>query len=181
MDFVPNSGGGGKFRGGLAIQRGYELLDDQASVSVRSDRRAHLPAGSAGGLPGSPSLTYLVKDTGSQLLPVMPMETLIVSKGDRILHIAAGGGGYGDPLERDPTAVLEDVLDDRMDNGMAREVYGVVISTGTPEIDATDTRGLRAALRSTSQVERLQRQFEQFARRNNLPEADVTGRHDPTA
>ena len=179
--FVPNSGGGGKFRGGMAMQRGYELLDDQASVSVRSDRRAHLPAGSAGGLPGSPSLTYLVKDTGSQLLPVMPMETLIVSRGDQLLHIAAGGGGYGDPLERNPTAVLEDVLDDRMDIGMAREVYGVVISSGTPEIDASATRGLRAELRSTSQGERLQRQLEQFARRNNLPEADVTGRQDPTA
>jgi N-methylhydantoinase B len=174
--FVPNSGGGGKFRGGLAIQRGYELLDDQASVSVRSDRRAHLPAGSAGGLPGSPSLTYLTRDSGSQLLPVMPMETLLVSKGDKLVHIAAGGGGYGDPLERDPTAVLDDVLDDKIDVGMAREVYGVVIASGTCEIDKQATRRLRAELRSMSQGDRLRRQFTQFARRNGLPETDVTGR-----
>ena len=116
----------------------------------------------------------------SQLLPVMPMETLIVTKGDQLLHIAAGGGGYGDPLERDPTAVLDDVLDDKIDIGMAREVYGVAILSGTAEVDTNATCRLRAELRSTSQAERLQRQLTQFTRRNNLPEADATGRRGPT-
>lgn len=175
--FVPNSGGGGKHRGGLAIQRGYELLADEASASVRSDRRSHLPAGSAGGLPGTPSLTYLVTKSGTQLLPVMPMETISLMKGSIIYHIAAGGGGYGDPLERAPMAVVNDLLDQKLDIAMAREIYGVIMSSEAGGFDPIATQQLRVKLRSLSLSDRLILQLRLFEAANKLPAGDAVGKH----
>ena len=61
------------------------------------------------------------------------------------MHVQPGGGGYGDPLEREPDAVLQDVLDDRCDAAYARAVYGVCIESSQVDVRATDA--LRGSMR----------------------------------
>src|SRR5262249_35467169 len=135
---VTNSGGAGRRRGGMAITRSYRVLAEHAALTLRSDRRSHLPPGLFGGCPGSPSLNILEQAGEPKLLPVMPMQTLALQKGDLFIHVAPGAAGYGNPLERDPDTVAEDVLDGRFTGTFAREVYGVVIgSDGRPDQSAT--------------------------------------------
>ncbi|HVC35290.1 MAG TPA: hydantoinase B/oxoprolinase family protein, partial [Chloroflexota bacterium] len=98
----PDSGGAGRFRGGLGLVREFELLADEASLTMRSDRRTHRPYGLFGGQPGSPSTNILNPGPDQRILPTLPMESVALRKGDVFRHVLAGGGGYGDPLERDP-------------------------------------------------------------------------------
>ncbi|MDQ3810524.1 MAG: hydantoinase B/oxoprolinase family protein [Chloroflexota bacterium] len=147
--FVTDSGGAGRFRGGLALTREYELLAEEATMTIRTDRRAHPPYGLAGGRPGSPSLTEINPDgQGRRVLPVLPMEGVQLRKGDIIRHIQAGGGGYGDPLDRDPVAVLNDVLDEKLTTAYADRHYGVIIDPITGMLDRVATDRARAARRS---------------------------------
>ena len=74
----------------------------------------------------------------------MPMHAFTLAQGDRFTHVSAGGGGFGDPFERDPAAVLEDVLDGKVSVAAARERYGVVIADGGVDVEATrELRGGR--------------------------------------
>jgi N-methylhydantoinase B len=112
---VPDSGGAGKFRGGLAYERAYELLADEAVLTVRSDRRDHRPWGYAGGEPGAPSSNVVRSESGGErVLPTMPMQAVTLRRGDVFHHVSAGGGGYGDPADRDPELVRQDVLDGKV-------------------------------------------------------------------
>ena len=165
---LPNSGGAGRTRGGLAVYRGYEILAKEGNLTLRSDRRRHLPSGAEGGLPGTPSVTYLHTAAGPELLPVMPMQARKITRGDSVLHIAAGGAGYGDVLARDPEAVLDDVRDDKIDAAMAAEVYGVIIDQDSWTIDATRTAEKRSALQTQPRKAHIRAQFAQFARRNKI-------------
>jgi N-methylhydantoinase B len=156
--FVTNSGGAGRHRGGLAMRRAYELRSDHALLGLRSDRRAHRPSGSHGGLSGSPSLNLLTRDGQSTLLPTMPSTVTALRQGDRFCHIAAGGAGHGDPLTRSPQAVREDVLDDRITEQLAREVYGVVLECAGRGVDERRTAEMRGLLQTLSWQERVARQ-----------------------
>ena len=140
--FVLNSGGAGRHRGGMAITRCYRILGEEAALTVRSDRRAHLPPGLFGGLPGSPSLNMVERDGAQELLPVMPMRTIALRRGDCFIHVAPSGAGYGPPLERDPDRVADDVADRRITVAFARDVYGVVLREDNrrPDPDATVAR-----------------------------------------
>ena len=140
---VPDSGGAGRQRGGLAYVREYELLARKATLTFRTDRRDHPPYGLDGGEPGAPSSNVVVSGGEARELPTMPMHAFTLEQGDRFTHASAGGGGFGDPFERDPAAVLEDVLDGKVTVAAARERYGVVIADGEVDVDAT--RELRAA------------------------------------
>jgi N-methylhydantoinase B len=128
---VPDSGGAGRQRGGLAFVREFRLRADRAVLTVRSDRRDHPPYGLSGAEPGSPSLNYLDRGGGEQLLATMPMAALELKAGDTFRHVAAGGGGFGPALERAPEKVLEDVLDEKVSLQAAREKYGVIIDPQT--------------------------------------------------
>lgn len=166
---VQDSGGAGRHRGGMAMVREYRLLGEDAALSLRSDRRDHLPAGVDGGLHGSPSLNILVDETRSRLVPVMPNGLLQMRHGDRLLHIAASAGGHGDPLERQPAAVLEDILDGRVSSRYARGVYGVVLDATGCAIDASATAALRRDLAAQPIEERVRWQLQCFAATNELP------------
>jgi N-methylhydantoinase B len=144
--FVANSGGPGRHRGGLAMERSYRVLAEEAGLTVRSDRRRFLPPGLAGGSSGTPSLNLLSRDGETRLLPVMPMQTLALRRGDAFRHIAPGAGGYGDPLERNPEKVLADVLDELIDAEYAEAVYGVAIDRVQQRVDAAATAELRKRL-----------------------------------
>ena len=120
---VPDSGGAGKHRGGLAIERVWRCLTAETSLIVRSDRSAHPPYGLAGGLPGAVSSNVLRRPDGSEtVLPSMFSTT--IEAGDVYVHRTAGGGGWGDPRHRDPEAIRDDVLDGKVTEQTAREVYG---------------------------------------------------------
>jgi N-methylhydantoinase B len=136
---IPDSGGAGRFRGGLAAVREYRLLDGRASMTLRSDRRNHRPHGFAGGQSGAPSGNVINAGGADEtLLPPMPMESVALRSGDVFRHASAGGGGVGDPLTRNPRAVLADVLDEKVSVAGAREDYGVIVVDGGIDEPATD-------------------------------------------
>jgi len=120
---VPDSGGAGRHRGGLAIERAWRCLTPDTSLIVRSDRAVHPPYGLAGGGPGAVSSNLLVHPDGSEeALP--SMFSITIGAGDLFVHRTAGGGGFGDPAERDPARVEEDVLDGKLSPQAAEEQYG---------------------------------------------------------
>ncbi|MCL5025390.1 MAG: hydantoinase B/oxoprolinase family protein [Chloroflexi bacterium] len=127
--FVPDSGGAGKYRGGLALVRDYRFLGEECTLQIRSDRRVKLPYGLAGGKPGTPSLNILNPDRENKVLPAKP--TLTIRRGDVYRHILAGAGGYGDPRERDRALVLKDVLDEKITPEYALREYGVAVDPAT--------------------------------------------------
>ena len=139
---VPDSGGAGKFRGGMAQTRKVRLLEDDAVLQLRSDKRFHPPFGLQGGKPGSPSSNILKSPGGeSRLLPVLGMSPM---RRDQVIeHTFAGGGGWGDPLERDMGSVQADLLDGKITVKGAAVDYKVVASPETLLIDAEATRQLR--------------------------------------
>ena len=139
---VQDSGGAGKYRGGLGLVREYRLLAEEAVLTVRSDRRRHPPYGLAGGKPGAPSHNLLNPGPQERVLPTLPMEAGPLKRGD-IFRLQPGGGGYGNPLERDPQRVLEDVLDQKLSPEAARRDYGVVIDPETLALDLAATHKLR--------------------------------------
>jgi N-methylhydantoinase B len=138
---VPDSGGAGKFRGGLSMVRDYRLLADEATLTVRSDKRRFPPFGLHGGKPGMPSLNVVNPDGEARVLPVLLTTPYPLRKGDLFRHRLAGGGGYGDPFERDPGLVLRDFGQGRVSADHAREAYGVVIRDS--KVDEPATRALR--------------------------------------
>jgi N-methylhydantoinase B len=107
FEMIPGSGGDGKYRGGLALRREYELLQP-GLVIFRGDRAVRPPKGVAGGKPGRPS--RFVVNPGKPNEKEMPITTSVKLKtGDTLVMEAAGGGGYGDPAERDPKKRMEDI------------------------------------------------------------------------
>ncbi|SJM59470.1 hydantoinase B/oxoprolinase family protein [Gulosibacter sp. 10] len=139
---VRDTAGAGRFRGGMAISRQYRMLNEGGGLlQLRSDRSHHAPWGLEGGRPGHVSLNFLLE--GDEEKPLPNKVTMSIPKGTGVRHQMAGAGGFGDPLERDPGAVLEDVLDDRISREFARREYGVVIDGDA--IDEQATSALRDA------------------------------------
>jgi N-methylhydantoinase B len=143
---VPDSGGAGRRRGGLAFRRTYRVLADEAVATLRSDRRDHPPYGIAGGEPGGSSLNVLNPGTRRErVLPTMPMEAIALKRGDVFRHVSAGGGGFGRPCEREPALVADDVREGKISVAAARERYGVVVDPASFAVDEAATVALRAA------------------------------------
>jgi N-methylhydantoinase B len=125
---VPDTGGAGRYRGGLSVERVWRCLTPETSLIVRSDRARHAPYGLAGGAPGATAVNLVVHPDGSEeRLPAM--FSTMIGAGDVNMHRMAGGGGWGDPLERDPEAVAHDVRNEKVSVDAAGELYGVVIGT----------------------------------------------------
>jgi N-methylhydantoinase B len=120
--------------------KAYRMLTDGVNLNIRSDRRAHLPYGLNGGLPGTPSWNIVNPGPKQRLLPTCPMGSTVLNKGDVFLHVQPGGGGYGNPLERDPEKVLDEVLNEFITLEYAFDVYGVVINDGVVDNEATVRR-----------------------------------------
>jgi N-methylhydantoinase B len=142
----PDTGGPGKFRGGLGVQKDIRFLSD-CVVSARTDRWVIPPAGIGGGGPGAPGQYVLNPGRlDEQHLPSKFSE-FEVGSGDLISFRTMGGGGYGPPISRDPTMVLRDVTSGKVSIEGAREEYGVVIcnqlDTSSLCVDAKATETLR--------------------------------------
>ena len=141
---VPDTGGAGEYRVGLGIVREFRLLADEATFQLRSDRTNFSPWGVEGGKDGNPTQNWLNPDTPeAQELPGKHLMTL--KKGDLYRVIQAGAGGYGNPLHRDPQAVLEDIQQEKLTPAYARKEYGVVIDA-TGNLDLPATQSLRTQL-----------------------------------
>jgi len=137
--FVTDSCGAGKYRGGVGIRRTYRILSDDALLQMRTDRVKFHPYGLAGGEPGGPSRNYMVEGDVTKQLPAKI--TMRVGENVLIVHEQAGAGGFGNPLQRDPDAVLEDYLDQKISKLYAKKHYKVIFSGG--EVDLNATKRLR--------------------------------------
>jgi N-methylhydantoinase B len=150
-EFIPDRAGAGKFRGGTPYRRDYRFLETEGILQVRSDRRRFRPYGLYGGGPGQPSWNYMDPDGENQVLP--SKLTMDIRKGQIFRHELAGGGGWGDPLERDPAMVLRDVRNELLSPAKARVDYGVVVDIAAWRVDATASERLRAAMRRARPAE----------------------------
>jgi N-methylhydantoinase B len=145
---IQDTGGAGKYRGGLALIRDWRFVGEEATVSTRSDRRKHRPYGLQGGLSGAPSSFEVFEVIANGKATVRgTKDTFQIRRGDLIRHRTAGGGGWGNPLERDPQMVLKDVLYEKVSVARARELYGVVVDAERLQIDDEATRLLRTEKR----------------------------------
>jgi N-methylhydantoinase B len=142
-EFVPDKAGPGKFRGGVPFRRDYRFLEEEGMLQVRSDRRRFRPYGLYGGQPGRPSWNWLNPETENRSLP--SKLTMTICRGEVFRHEVAGAGGYGDPLQRDVSAVERDVRNELVSVAAARADYGVVIEAG--RVDPAATERLRDEMR----------------------------------
>jgi N-methylhydantoinase B len=145
--FRQDSCGPGKFRGGLGLVREYRLTGvEEAVLQVRSDRQKFKPYGLKGGAPGANAANYLRgQNDPKQALPGKFMRTL--KRGECYRAELAGGGGWGDPFERAPESVLQDVLDEKVSRASAARDYGVWVNDDGV-LDMTETARLRSARRA---------------------------------
>lgn len=143
--FVTDSAGAGRNRGGLAIERSWRTLAAGTQLLVRSDRQRHRPYGLAGGHDGAPSGNMIVDGGRSSGYP--PMFSTPLERDAVFHHRMAGGGGWGDPLTRDPQAVADDVRNDKVSRRAALETYAVVL-TESGSVDVLATASERSARRT---------------------------------
>ncbi|MEM7566766.1 MAG: hydantoinase B/oxoprolinase family protein [Pseudomonadota bacterium] len=133
---IPDSGGAGLHRGGNGITIAYELLE-AGEVSIHDDRWLTYPWGVNGGAPGLRSTKTLVRKDGTTENIPSKCDRLHVEPGD-VLHFNTwGGGGWGDPLARDPALVLRDVKRGLVTVEGAKR-YGVIVSDGQVEVGPTE-------------------------------------------
>lgn len=142
-----DSGGAGRFRGGLGIERTIEAVSGPVQCSFRSDRHFTAPWGLHGGLPGERWRTRVERADGTQE-QIPSKRVFALNAGDRLMMETGGGGGYGDPLERAPERVLEDVIDGKVSSEAARRDYGVVVDETKWWVDPAKTEELRAQRRA---------------------------------
>lgn len=122
MSACRDSGGAGKFRGGLGCHQEYEILDGDVTVTHRGERFTGGPAGAQGGLPGGKSIGTIRRTDGIEY-SINSNEVVTLRKGDRLIVETAGGGGHGDPLERDRNLVCADLENGKISLKAAREIY----------------------------------------------------------
>jgi N-methylhydantoinase B len=148
FELIGDSAGAGRFRGGCGVRRDLRLLGDEGKLTNLSDRQRFAPYGLQGGRPGRLGRTIINPGLDEQI--VHGKESREFVYGDVVSFQQSGAGGYGDPLEREPGRVLEDVLDDYVSIDAARREYGVVIVGSGAEVslDAEATRRLRGEMRT---------------------------------
>lgn len=146
-EFIPDSGGAGKQRGGLGLRKQIKYLQGSGYFTNRSDATKFGAAGTLGGKDGRPARHALRRSDGR--IDALPSKAtnLTISAGDTMILETAGGGGYGSPLDRDPQAVLRDALNGKISPGAALEVYGVVLAPDRVSVDQGATMTTRARMR----------------------------------
>lgn len=140
---ITDSGGPGKMRGGLGRTMVIKVPDDKyapqppVTVAIQAGRYKYPPEGLFGGKPGARAQFLVNGEPGD------PSGLTFCNPGDVMAFYSAGGGGYGDPFERDPEMVRRDVIFGYVSLERAREDYGVVIDPETYEVDHEATERLR--------------------------------------
>lgn len=134
----PDSGGPGRYRGGIGVVKTYKVLSP-CRINLKIDRTRCLPWGVQGGLPGQPSDVMIFRADGRQERVLKGDHALF--PGDRVEVKTAGGGGYGNPFERDIERVMEDLAMGYITRDAAQDSYGVVVDEqGMLDVLATQAR-----------------------------------------
>jgi N-methylhydantoinase B len=139
--FVPDSCGAGRWRGGVGLRRVYRILAPEALLQLRTDRVSFRPYGLAGGGPGGASQNFI--EIANRRQPLASKVTMSVPQQALIVHEQAGGGGFGNPLLREPDRVQEDYADGKISAEFARRHYAVMFAANA-EVDREGTARLRA-------------------------------------
>ena len=148
--FVPDSGGSGRFRGGLAVVREVRGRAGDLVVGGWGCNQREAPRGLGGGGDGVPGAFEIVGADGAVSQTARStVPGLQLRAGETLRVRTSGGGGSGDPLDRDPALVLRDVRLDKVSTAHAATAYGVVVSDG--EVDLEATRRLRDERRATKE------------------------------
>jgi N-methylhydantoinase B len=137
------SGGAGCHRGGFGLEYEVELRHAEARASFVMDHGRYGPQGVRGGKDGAVNTVTVWRNGEASVPPhLSKQQDIPLQSGDRVVVATPGGGGYGDPLTRDPDAVKMDVMLERYTHDQAKEWFGVIISTDG-EVDITATREQR--------------------------------------
>jgi N-methylhydantoinase B len=149
LGVVADSAGAGRFRGAPAQEVTYAALENPVQVVIPCDGQFAPPRGVNGGHDGTPGSTHLIDHNGG-ITKLPNLVNMHIRKDQRIRGRDSSGGGYGNPLTRDPLRVLTDVLEGYESIGKARDVYGVMfvgrIEDDTLQVDRDATRTRRAEL-----------------------------------
>jgi N-methylhydantoinase B len=147
FELIRDSGGPGHFRGGLGIRREYVNLAD-ARFSIRSTKHVVPPNGFAGGRPGRTGDIWINpgRDNAKRLPSRYADHPL--KDGDVFCLDTPGGGGYGDPLTRDPALVLADVREGMVSREAAEKKYGVVLDAALGAVNEAATAKRRGAMKA---------------------------------
>jgi N-methylhydantoinase B len=151
-EIVTDSGGPGRYRGGCGVEKGGVLTEGKKAVmSYCCDRARNIAWGVAGGLPSTPHGVWLNKGKENELYLGAVFSNVPIQQGDTFTRPSAGGGGYGDPLERPADEVLEDVIDGYVSVDRAAVDYGVTVleidaDLDSYEVDVEATKKLRAEI-----------------------------------
>ena len=148
MRFRPDTGGPGKFRGGMGMSLSLELLCEAGGLNIVSDRTYIPPFGIYGGHAAVPNEWGVIRDGDFQVIPGGKTVNYPLERGDIVAMNPGGAGGYGDPLERDPSLVRQDVQEGLVSTEHARSAYGVVFRGDDPQVDPEATQAQRSLLRS---------------------------------
>src|SRR5881296_3096519 len=138
----PDSGGAGHFRGGLGLVREVRVLAPSAQLSVLAEKSLLRPYGVCGGQGGAPN-RFFVRRSGNDVEPSpLPgkVSAFPLVRDDVVVMASSGGGGFGDPLERDPVRVLVDLAQGVVTPAAAASLYGVVVTDGVLDEAATAQR-----------------------------------------
>ena len=149
--FRTDSGGPGKFRGGVGLEvRSRSFIDGRWNLA-QSDRRSCLPWGLWGGMKGTCSETMVRKPGENDFKITYGFRTPLPA--DSVVHTrTGGGGGWGDPLEREPARVASDLREEFVSRKAAAEFYGVIVRDDL-SIDEAATLAQRARLKAARQAD----------------------------
>ncbi len=152
---VPDSGGPGRWRGGLGVEVCIELTAP-AVLTVRGDRMEDPPPGAMGGRAGRGGWFAIERAGGADERLAPKQQGITLQAGDRFVMRTSGGGGLGDPLEREPALVAADVIEGRLTVDGARDDYGVILDESLA-VDETATSRARGVLRPSGGEREVQR------------------------
>jgi N-methylhydantoinase B len=163
-----DSGGPGRFRGGVSgsiCVVPHRISTPMHLVSSGSGKAAPMNVGLAGGYPGNNQVDIVFRDAGARTalasgsLPstfdelgtemdvLAPEIESFVAPGDALYMHWQAGGGYGDPILREPERVAADVREAKVSVAAARDIYGVVVDAPTGDVDADATERQRSEIR----------------------------------
>ncbi len=158
----PDSGGPGKYRGGCGIIRDVRILAPEGTFGLRVENNRFPAWGVAGGKSGGTSRVVLNQgcENEQEIRPFS--DDNLWYAGDMVRIYTAGGGGWGDPLEREIKLVEGDVRGGFVSVAAARSEYGVVINPDTLKADTSGTQAFRKDLRQVREQPKLFHRFIYF-------------------
>lgn len=146
--YVTDSAGPGRYRGGLGVGMTIETLLPNTIVAMRGmERTRFAPWGVHGGEHGGRTKPAIFNRGTPRERSIPKLDVLSMSRGDTLTLASSGGGGYGDPCDREPARVREDVIYGFVSRDKAETSYGVVFAAGTDQVDMAATEAKRRAIK----------------------------------